>query len=138
MLREKDFIQEKAVQIEKSDEENQVYCKWNNITLFNKTFACPSLVFAFTNRALFKINSVEYKSKEQKILSSHPVKPDRIQNLNRNLMSLTLSHQVERIAQQQNPNNPSTPESLIAIILVITMTNIHITLFIMCWYFEHH
>ena len=50
-------------------------------------------------------------------------------------MSLTLSHQVERIAQQQNPNNPSTPESLIAIILVITMTNIHITLFIMCWYF---
>ena len=50
-------------------------------------------------------------------------------------MSLTLSHQVERIAQQQNPNNPLTPESLIAIILVITMTIIHITLFIMCWYF---
>ena len=134
---EENYIKEKAVQIKTTDKENYVYCKWNNITLFNQTSNCPPFVFAFTNRASFKINNVEYISKEQKVHSSYSVMPDWILNLNRNLMSLTPHHQIERITQQPKSTEIISPGNLITLTIAVFMTIFHLSIYATYWCFKN-
>ena len=124
------FQKEKVIQIKSNANQISVYCRWNNITLFNVTSICPSFVISFTDKATFKINQVEFEAKQNKIWASHLTMPDWILNINRNLMANTPHHEIEILTSKSIPKNNA---DLTFNYLIVTMNTIFLSLTIVAF-----
>jgi len=124
------FQKEKVIQIKSNANQISVYCRWNNITLFNVTSICPSFVISFTDKATFKINQVEFEAKQNKIWASHLTMPDWILNINRNLMANTPHHEIENLTSKFIPeNNANLKFSYLAVIITTISLSLTIVVF---------
>jgi hypothetical protein len=83
---------EDIITIKSSNDHNFIFCYTLNVTVFNRTYPCPSFVFALPQYASFTIGKMTYTADQLKISNSLRIAPVHTTRVNFHLLPVLSSY----------------------------------------------